>query len=145
MAEAAAGETEQQEPGVQQQQSEEHGGDVAVQLSPHGLADADEGGPDAAAAEVAEYELGEAEWEGTPATPLGHGEEDEATAALQVGRPAGSRLVLQYACWPGSWGYTRAKGSCHTFCLPGRQILAATPAACLPDRRPAGSGAAADW
>ncbi|PRW57364.1 Kinesin KIF19 [Chlorella sorokiniana] len=92
--EDAAGEPDQQQQDDEQaaqQEGEEQiqqlragSEEASVEPSPLGVAaTAEEGGPAAAPADVAEYELGEGEWEGTPATPLGDGEEDEATAALQ--------------------------------------------------------------
>ncbi len=97
-AEGAGGEAEQQqvdeqavqqEAGEQHQQLQEASEEVSAQPSPHGNGAAAEDEPAAAeAADVAEYELGEGEWEGTPTTPLGDAD-DEATAALQVGLLAG--------------------------------------------------------
>lgn len=111
---AAAGEAEQQQQDAQQeaeeqcQQPREGSEGASAEASPHAhaaAAAAEEDKPSAGdgALGVAEYELGEGEWEGTPATPLGEGEEDEATAALQVGWLAEGELWACVIAAPGGW------------------------------------------
>ena len=91
---------EQQEQEQQAVGEEQAAAAEAAAMSPAAAADAD----------VAEYELGEGGCEGTPTTPLG--EEDEATAALQVGQGMG---------WLPRKGWTAA----NTGNKPARHPLAA--------------------
>lgn len=147
---AGAGEAEQQQQEAQQeaeQEAEEQcqqlraGSEgVSAEASPHAHAAAvaaEEDGISAGdgALDVAEYELGEDEWEGTPATPLGEGEEDEATAALQVGWLAGGELWACVTAAPGRW-FDRHACVCVAFLLtmPPDSMLPALPtwAPCRP-------------